>query len=162
MTNNPDIIHLPLSVNTYAAEQTESLGRKLAAALLNDITLPRFIALYGDLGTGKTVFVRGFVSQIAPAAIVKSPTFALVHEYNAAPAPVFHFDMYRINSEDELYSTGFYDYFARGGIILAEWSENIPYALPERYIKVNIAKANANETERRLITISLIDKEKIK
>jgi tRNA threonylcarbamoyladenosine biosynthesis protein TsaE len=147
----------PVSVNTTNAEGTESLGKKLAGALCYDESLPRFIALYGDLGAGKTAFVRGFVSEIAPSARVKSPTFALVHEYTAFPAPVFHFDMYRIGSEDELYSTGFYDYLSRRSFILAEWSENIPYALPDRYIEVRIVKDNKAAPDSRRITINLAE-----
>ena len=155
MTKNPDII-FPLSENTSSADETESLGKKLAAVLCDYESFPRFIALYGELGAGKTAFVRGFVSEIAPSARVKSPTFALVHEYPAFPSPVFHFDMYRIGSEDELYSTGFYDYLSRRSFILAEWSENIPYALPDRYIEVRIVKDKAVPDSRR-ITINLAE-----
>lgn len=156
MTKSPDII-FPILESTKSTDGTESLGKKLAAALRDDESLPRFIALYGDLGAGKTAFVRGFVSELAPSARVKSPTFALVHEYPASPAPVFHFDMYRIGSEDELYSTGFFDYTSRCGFILAEWSENIPYALPDRYIEVRIVKDNQAEPGSRRITIRLAE-----
>ena len=91
-----------------------------------------------DLGAGKTAFTRGFASVIAPEAAVCSPTYAIVNEYTGK-SPLFHFDMYRIEDEDSLDSIGFYDYFGRG-VIITEWSENIPYALPEHYIKVTIEK----------------------
>ena len=140
-----------------SAENTEKYGMILAKTMLSDISLPHFIALYGDLGAGKTAFVRGFVSVIAPNAKVKSPTFALVREYLGKNLNVFHFDMYRITDEDDLYSTGFYDYFNRKGIIITEWSENIPYALPDKYIKVTIDKTE-NENER-IITTKLLTRE---
>lgn len=150
---------IPFSTITTSPEATEAVGASLAATLQNDATLPRFVALYGDLGVGKTAFVRGFTVVIAPGAHVKSPTFALVHEYPARPASVFHFDMYRITDDDELYSTGFYDYFRRDGFILTEWSENIPFALPERYLRVDLAKTEHDPDERR-ITVRLMHSNK--
>lgn len=142
---------LPVDTLTASPAETEALGGALAELLRDTRELPRFVALYGDLGVGKTAFVRGFTCALAPSARVKSPTFALVHEYPAMPAPVFHFDMYRITDDDELYSTGFYDYFRRDGFMLTEWSENIPFALPDRYIRVDISKTAAMPDERRVV-----------
>lgn len=151
---------LPVNTVTASPEATEAVGAALAAALRDDTALPRFVALYGDLGVGKTAFVRGFTAEISPEARVKSPTFALVHEYPARPASVFHFDMYRITDDDELYSIGFYDYFRREGYMLVEWSENIPFALPDRYLRVDISKLPQNPDERRItIQIKQNDKE---
>ncbi len=149
--------NLPLPKATEGVEETEQLGKTLAKALTDDPSLPRFVALYGELGAGKTAFVRGFAAQISPGARVKSPTFTLVNEYPASPTPLFHFDMYRIKSEDELYSTGFYDYHKRRGFMLTEWSENIPFALPERYIEVKINK-DTSSPDRRAVLIKLIEK----
>lgn len=115
-----------------------------------------FIALYGDLGVGKTAFVRGFASVIAPGVTVRSPTFALVNEYKAKPRPLFHFDMYRISNEDDLLSIGFYDYLDRPGICLVEWSENIPYALPDDYVRVALCKDDADKPDSRTLTIEQI------
>lgn len=140
---------------THSVEETESYGASLAQKIAKDDALPRFIALYGDLGVGKTAFVRGFTSIFAENARVKSPTFALVNEYKGSTLSVFHFDMYRINDEDELYSIGFYDYQDRNGICLIEWSENIEYALPDEYFSVRIEKCEEN-TELRKITTELI------
>ena len=112
--------------------------------------------MYGDLGVGKTAFIRGFTSVIAPTARVKSPTFALVNEYKGSSLSVFHFDMYRITDEDELWSIGFYDYLDRNGFCLVEWSENIPYALPDEYLRVEITKNDISNTDSRLISIDLI------
>ena len=151
---------LPLTINTTSTSETELFGVEVAKNILGDPSLPRFIALYGDLGVGKTAFVRGFTSALAPSARVKSPTFALVNEYRGNPLSVFHFDMYRIADEDDLYSIGFYDYRDRGGVILVEWSENIPYALPEEYLSVTIEKDSDTDENSRRITVMLItDKE---
>ena len=94
----------PEKIQTSSPTQTEEVGRALAQMMLTDSSLPPFVALYGDLGVGKTAFVRGFTSAISPSARVKSPTFALVNEYKGERLSVFHFDMYRIEDEDELYS----------------------------------------------------------
>lgn len=147
----------PCNTTSHSPEQTEQIGRELASLMLADSSLPRFIALYGDLGVGKTAFVRGFTSAVAPSARVKSPTFALVNEYRGEKCSVFHFDMYRIEDEDELYSIGFYDYFDRNGICLTEWSENIEYALPERYIRVTIKKCPEKDTDTRELTLEICD-----
>ena len=133
-----------------STEDTEALGARLAELLLADTSLPRFVTLDGDLGAGKTAFTRGFCSVACPGAAVRSPTYALVNEYRGK-TDVFHFDVYRITDEDDLYSTGFFDYPDRGGIILCEWAVNIPYALPEKYISVIIEKLGDN---KRRITVS--------
>ncbi len=140
---------------TASPEETEAVGVTVANVLLGDGSLPRFIALYGDLGVGKTAFVRGLVSVLAPGVAVRSPTFAIVNQYPARPFPVFHFDMYRIEDEDALESIGFYDYPDRG-LCVVEWSENIPYALPESYLRVTIEKCDAAEPDQRSITIETV------
>ena len=117
LQNPPAPITAVLGVHdTASAEETEAFGKALAKQIQSDATLPRFIALYGDLGVGKTALVRGFSSLLAPLSRVKSPTFALVNEYRGDPLSVFHFDMYRITDEDELFSIGFYDYLDRPGV----------------------------------------------
>ncbi len=142
---------LPKTVITHAPDETEAVGKSLAAAMTDDGTLPPFVAFYGDLGVGKTAFIRGFVSVISPSSAVRSPTFALVNEYRGGKRPIFHFDMYRIEDEDDLYSIGFDDY-PDHGICLVEWSEKIPFALPDDYIRVLIEKTPSDENER-IITI---------
>lgn len=139
---------------TNSAEETEKVGFNLAKELENDLTLPSFIALYGDLGVGKTAFVRGFAKVFSPAALVRSPTFALVNEYPTnVSRRIFHFDMYRITDEDDLYSIGYYDYLDDGSICLVEWSENIPYAIPNEHIRVEITKTDFNTPDQRNIKI---------
>lgn len=142
----------PAKIQTESPEETERFGRLLAEELLSDASLPRFVALYGDLGVGKTAFVRGFTSVVAPKSAVKSPTFAMVHEYRGETTDVFHFDMYRISDEDDLYSIGFYDYWDRNGICLCEWSENIEFALPDAYFRIEIRKCpESGAPQRRII-----------
>ncbi len=142
-----------MTIRTNNTAETETCGANLAREMLKDPDIPRFVALYGDLGVGKTAFVRGFTSVIAPNATVHSPTFALVNEYRSKNISVFHFDMYRISNEDDLFSIGFYDYLDRMGICLVEWSENIPYALPDDFIRVELKKDNPDNPDSRLLTI---------
>ena len=144
----------PKKFVTHAPEETEEAGKALASAMTDGDALPPFVAFYGDLGVGKTAFIRGFVSVISPSSAVRSPTFALVNEYRGGVRPIFHFDMYRIQDEDDLYSIGFEDYPDRG-ICLIEWSENIPFALPDEYIRVLIEKTPNDENER-IITIERV------
>ena len=143
-------------INTKDVAQTEAFGAQLASDMQKDPALPPFVALYGDLGVGKTAFVRGFASVFSPGSAVRSPTFALVNEYRAGSKRLFHFDMYRIEDEDDLYSIGFYDYLDRNGICLVEWSEKIPYAIPEEYVRVTIEKDDATAADSRRITVELI------
>jgi tRNA threonylcarbamoyladenosine biosynthesis protein TsaE len=148
----------PLRTLSHSCLDTESFGAALAARLLDSAShLPLYIALRGDLGVGKTAFVRGFTSYIAPEALVRSPTFALVNEYRAKGGlpPIFHFDMYRITDEDDLYSIGYDDYLDRG-ICLVEWSENIPYALPDTYLSLTIEKTSPDHPDERSLTLTLV------
>lgn len=152
-------MEFPIIKLTESAEMTEALGRSLAEILVSDESLPRFVAMYGDLGVGKTAFVRGFCSELCRGYTVKSPTFALVNEYKCQSSKggvkrVYHFDMYRIADEDDLYSIGFYDYLSPDAICIAEWCEMIPYALPDSYLRVEINKVDLGE--KRNISIQLI------
>ena len=148
---------LPLCVGTQSPAETEKVGAALANAMTEDKSLPRFVALYGDLGVGKTAFTRGFASILSPDSLVRSPTFTLVNEYRnkTTKQSLFHFDMYRIDSEDDLYSMGFDDYPDRG-ICIAEWCEKIPYALPMHYLRVTITKNDTEQPDSREILIERI------
>ena len=144
----------PLTVTTHTPEDTEAVGAALGRLLDADRSMPAYVAMYGDLGVGKTAFVRGVASVLAPGRAVRSPTFALVNEYRVAGRrPLFHFDMYRIEGEDDLYSIGYDDYPDRGACIV-EWCEKIPFALPERFLEVRISK-RPPEPDERLIEITL-------
>ncbi len=142
------MIQLPLSVQTNSTDETRALGVALAQLYEMDKSLPPFIAMYGDLGVGKTAFVSGFAEVLAPGRAVRSPTFALVNEYRVAGrVPLFHFDMYRITSDDDLYSIGYDDYLDTG-ICLCEWCENIPDSLPAHRVEVKIEKIPTDENSR--------------
>ena len=144
---------LPVTLATGSPEETEAVGAALARMMETDGSCPAFVAMYGDLGVGKTAFVRGMASVMAPGRGVRSPTFSLVNEYRVPEKkPLFHFDMYRIESEDDLYSIGFEDY-PDAGVCVAEWCEKIPFALPDVYLEVRIEKCPP-EVDRRSITIS--------
>ena len=132
-----------LTVKTNSVTETENFAEKLAGQIEGGTV----VALFGGLGMGKTAFTRGFVRGRNIDAEVSSPTFALVHEYSGNPS-VYHFDMYRVGSWDDLYSTGFFDYIDIGGILVTEWSENIENALPETdTVRIEISRGE-NENER--------------
>ena len=116
--------------------QTQELAARLAKTLLPGDT----VALFGGLGMGKTAFVRGLADGLGlDSSQVCSPTFALMNEYRGpGAATLYHFDMYRVQGEDTLYATGFYDYLGASGILAIEWSENVAHALPDGAIKVTI------------------------
>lgn len=135
------------SFHTTSVEQTEKIGCELALSLAEGE--PHFIAMYGDLGVGKTAFVRGLASVLAPGARVKSPTYTVVNRYEGKSIPLYHMDVYRINDEDELYSIGFDDY-VNSGVCVVEWSENIPDSIPENAIRVKIEKCGENFEEREI------------
>ena len=145
---------------TASPEETEVFGKTLALQLLSGV-LPPFVAFYGDLGVGKTAMIRGIVAVLAPGAAVRSPTFALVNEYRGGKKPVFHFDMYRITGEDDLYSIGYDDYLAKDAFCLVDWSENIPYALPDTYLEVKISKCDPEHPEKREIRVAVKGKEQL-
>ena len=108
---------------TNSEAETEALGAQIAQSLPDGAVL----AFYGELGSGKTAFVRGMARGMGIASLVNSPTFTIVNEY-LGPRSLFHFDMYRLGSADELYDIGWEDYLARGGICAVEWSENVEEA----------------------------------
>lgn len=123
---------------------------KFAEELVSALSAGTVIAFRGGLGMGKTCFTRGLAKGLGFEGDVTSPTFALINEYLGGKLPLYHFDMYRISTWDELYSTGFFDYIEQGGVIAAEWSENIENALPEDTIYVEIDALGENE---RKITV---------
>lgn len=126
-------------------KETEDIAFSLAEGLSAGDTL----ALYGEMGAGKTAFVRGLVKKLLPQCtrLVHSPTFAIVNEYRGEEYSVYHFDFYRIKDEEDLYSVAFYDYFDRGGIIITEWSELFDDLLPQNKKTVRIEK-NGEEGRR--------------
>ena len=132
-------------LNSKCLKDTEEIAKKIA----DKLTGVEVIALYGGLGMGKTAFTRGLSLALGCDDNISSPTFALVNEYSGK-YPVYHFDMYRVQSWDDLYSTGFFDYIGNG-ILVIEWSENIVGALPEDVIKIEIQKGE--EENHRIFNI---------
>ncbi len=132
-----------------SVKETEELGKRIASVLKGDEVL----AMFGDLGAGKTAFTRGVASGLSFDEGVSSPTFAIVNEYNGK-FNIYHFDMYRITDEEDLYSTGYYDYLGNG-VLIIEWSENIEYALDANTIRIKIEKSDDENV--RIFTIEGLD-----
>ena len=132
---------------TDSADETKQLGVKIGSNLHSGDV----VAMFGSMGMGKTAFTHGLAEGLGiDSKLVSSPTFALVHEYNGRNT-LYHFDMYRIESWDDLYSTGFFDYLDYGGILAVEWSENIENALPENSIRIYFEKGESEN--QRIITV---------
>ena len=131
---------------TQSTEETELAGQDFAMNLEKG----DFVAMRGDLGVGKTAFIRGMAKCLAPKARVQSPTYQIVNEYRGAEFPFYHFDMYRIDDEDSLTSTGYFDYI-ENGVCAVEWSEKIEDFLPEEYYVVTILKRTDNVDSREII-----------
>ncbi len=128
---------------SHSYEETLKIGQEIAENLKGT----EVIALFGGLGMGKTALTTGIAKGLECNDCVSSPTFALVNEYHGR-CNVYHFDMYRISSWDDLYSIGFFDYLDTG-VLVIEWSENIENALPDEYIRITIEKGD-DENERIL------------
>ena len=127
---------------TKNQSETEKLGETLAKTLRNG----DLIALYGELGAGKTAFVRGALRGLGFSGAVASPTFAIVNEYRNESRVAAHFDMYRIDTEEQLYTSGFYDYLG-DAVIFAEWGDKVREFLPERRIDVTITQLSDGSRE---------------
>jgi len=126
--------------------ETVALAEKIAKNLPEGTV----IGYLGDLGAGKTAFTTGLVKVFGIEADVSSPTFAICNEYKGNDKTLYHFDMYRIDGWDDLYSTGFFDYLETEAYIAAEWSENIFGALPDDAVIVDISKISDNEREFKI------------
>ena len=135
---------------TISETETSALGAELASRLAPGAV----IAMYGDLGAGKTAFTRGLASGLGLKSRVSSPTFTIVNEY-LGRIPLFHFDMYRLKDADELFEIGWEDYLARGGVCVVEWSENVEGAFPPETIVVKIEKTGENERSIEIEGIEL-------
>ena len=155
-----------LALTSNSPCETEELGQRLGSIL----TRGMFIALRGELGSGKTCFTRGVVATAAPqsAQMVASPTFAIMNEY-PGEIPIYHFDFYRLSSCHEIAELGFEEYFQDDGICIAEWSERLGELLPQNYLNINfehagddqrhiIFEANDAETESLLTRFATFEK----
>ena len=133
---------------TNSPEENEKVG----AALGRILNPGAVIAYRGDLGAGKTAFTRGLARGLGVREPVTSPTYTIVNEYLGGSMPLFHFDMYRLGSEDELFDIGWEDYLDRGGVCAVEWSEQVADAMPEDTVYITISR-RAEDERWRTITI---------
>lgn len=139
-------------VRYSASEQeTEALGEALAARLEPGTV----VAFTGDLGAGKTAFVRGMARGLGITQRVTSPTFTIVNEYEGGRLPLFHFDLYRLGSADELFDIGWEDFLRRGGVCAVEWSENVADALEADTVFLDIRRGEGPED--RVITVKGVE-----
>ena len=136
-----------MTVITESEKETISEGEKLGRVL----TPGSVVALYGDLGVGKTAFTRGIAQGLGIDVSVSSPTFTIVNEYPGS-IPLFHFDMYRLESKDELFDIGWDDYLERGGVCAVEWSEKVPGAFPADTIVVKLEALGGDSRRLEIFT----------
>ena len=135
---------------SHSPAETEAFGEALAKRLRpGDV-----VAFTGSLGMGKTALTRGLARGLGCRARVTSPTFTIVNEYDGG-VPLFHFDLYRLSSADELYDIGWDDYLERGGVCAVEWSERVAGALPEGTVTVDLARGETDES--RVITVTGVE-----
>ena len=132
---------------SHSPEDTEDIGARLAEQLEPGAV----VAFTGDLGAGKTAFTRGLARGLGIPDRITSPTFTIVNEYEGGRLPLFHFNMYRLASADELFDIGWEDYLARGGVCAVEWSENVAEAMDESTIRVDIRRGDGES--QRIVTI---------
>lgn len=131
---------------------TDSETQAFASDFAKTLTPGKVVCLFGEMGVGKTVFTNGLCRALGACDYATSPTFTVVNEYDGGDFPVYHFDMYRIEEEDELLELGFDEYLNAGGICIIEWPENIPNSLPRKFIRVEIVRGE--EYTQRTITIT--------
>lgn len=136
-----------IRITSGSCAETERIGRAFA----NTLKGGEVIAFRGGLGMGKTCFIRGIADGLGYSGDVTSPTFAIVNEYTGGRLDLYHFDMYRIDCWEDLYSCGYFDYADKGGVIAVEWSENIAGALGPDTIFIDIDKI---DDDTRKITIN--------
>lgn len=131
---------------SHSVAETEALGEQLGKQLRGG----EVIAYFGDLGMGKTAFTRGLARGLGYTGRVNSPTFTIVNEY-AGRIPLFHFDMYRLRDEEELFDIGWEDYLSRGGVCAVEWSERVKTVIPTEAIRITLARGDTDDA--RIITM---------
>lgn len=136
-------------IESLSPEDTLAAGQDLAAA----VSPGEIITLTGDLGVGKTVFVKGFAMGLGIREPVTSPTFTILCEYTTGRLPLYHFDVYRIEDEDEMYAVGLDEYVNGEGVCLIEWAERIDDMLPRPLKRITIEKDLSKGLDYRKITI---------
>jgi len=132
----------------HSSSDSETI--KVAAEVAKTLSPGTVVCLFGEMGVGKTVFTKGLCRALGVKDYVTSPTFTVVNEYDGAGFPVYHFDMYRIEDEDELLEIGFDEYLNSGGICIIEWPENVKNALPAKRVDIEIIRGKGFQ-EREII-----------
>ena len=137
--------------------QFESFGPKdtfeIGRALSKEAAPGMILSLIGDLGAGKTEFTKGYAAGLGIGDPVTSPTFTILQVYENGRIPLYHFDLYRLEDEDELFETGADEYFGGDGVCLVEWADKIPGAVPEEAVSVRIDRVSGKGPDYRLITV---------
>ena len=138
-----------MTMRIHSVKEMMAMG----AAIARESEAGAVIGLVGDLGAGKTHWVKGFVAEIGCAAEVTSPTFGLVHEYAGGRLPVSHFDFYRLGSAEELISLGWDEYLESGGVVVAEWADKFPSLMPAetRWFYFTIGADGVREVSERFL-----------
>lgn len=145
MENQSKIFDLSFEKVTNSPKETENFAKNFSSQLKKGDCL----AFFGEMGAGKTAFIRGLAEGLGVGGEVCSPTFSIVNEYRGVVSLV-HFDMYRVSGEDDLVSTNFFEYLDGENIIAIEWSENIVEFLPKSFIKIEIVKLNENQRKIKI------------
>ena len=143
-------IILHMIFESFSEKETFEIGRDLARKAVPG----RVYCLDGDLGTGKTVFAKGFAAGLGITEPVTSPTFTIIREYEEGRIPLYHFDVYRISDPDEMYAIGYEEYFYCSGVCLVEWSELISELIPEDAVHIEISRDLEKGTDYRRIVIT--------
>ena len=134
-----------MEIRSASREETKALGREIACSLSPGTV----IALFGDLGAGKTTLIQGIAAGLGVKEPITSPTFTIVNEYHSGRLPLFHFDLYRLSDEEELYEIGWEDYLNRNGVCAVEWSERAPTFFSD-CVRISMMRG---ETEQERVVI---------
>ncbi len=137
---------------TDSYEETEKVAAEFARGLKGG----EVIAMYGDLGAGKTAFVRGMARALGIQDHITSPTFTILNVYEGGRLPLYHFDVYRIADPDEMYEIGYEDYIGSDGVAVIEWAELIDDILPDEYIRIDIRRDSLDDDDHREISIGRV------
>ena len=144
-----------MTIKTHSTADTEAVGARLARWIIEENISSPFVALFGDMGVGKTAFTRGFGRELGILR-VKSPTYTVVNEYRGPSHTVYHFDLYRLQGIDDLEGIGYGEYLSSSAIKLCEWSERLGDDLPDQYIRVDILR-DEGDTREIIITQNITE-----
>ena len=139
----------------YSASSADTFN--IGAGFGESATPGTVLCLDGDLGAGKTVFTKGFAKGLGSQALVTSPTYTLMHIYDDGRLPIYHFDVYRIDDEDEMAEIGFEEYLRGDGVTIVEWAALVPGLSPHDAIKITITRDPQGDSDSRIVTVEMPD-----